>query len=437
MEYTIIEQINSNKKTKFIKFDLENDTLSREWGLRDGATQVTKHTYSYINKGKKNELSPKQAAHADYERILRKKCKEGYTIVESTTYKVIPLINNTNEIDSITLPLTHLPTEFCCSKPTAKANDKKINQACKEGNVQFNIKHNGLCHYIFINYKQEIILYTRRMDDHTAKYPKIVEAVKQQNYPPGTVLITEFIVEPENLSIFHLEAFRLISKISKIDTLKGKLQPDQSRSFHRQQENPVRVCVFGVLYYAFDPVWTQMTQGEIEKVFLQKLPDVTENYTLFKPIIPTGVTTLNQAKKYIKKAGDNLEGLVVWMLNEKMEVTFNGKPKRRCSYKLKVAKETDVIATGWNEGKGNRQGLIGALKIGEYCKDGTWRDLGTIGSGIEDGEADPTNWKFPCVIEIEYDNRFPDTGKFQFPRFNKVHAEKIPEDLGWKEKKEN
>lgn len=79
--------------------------------------------------------------------------------------------------------------------------------------------------------------------------------------------------------------------------------------------------------------------------------------------------------------------------------------------------DVDVIADGYIEGKGKLQGRIGALKICQYDSNNNRVDLGSVG-GLSDKDKDPDSWKFPCVVEIKHDQRFPDTGKFQFPRFS-------------------
>jgi len=406
-----LEQPSSTGRTKFIELTLEPPTLHREWGLVGGKTQKTSHTYDYVNKGKSNELTPEEASIERFDRLVAKKQKEGYRTPDQ--------VSESEQVKG--LDFTYLPTEFCCSKPIQKLAPAKIDK----GRCKFFMKYNGLCHYILIDKDCEVRIYTRRMDDHTAKYPDIVEDVKKKNFPAGTVLISELTVPvclESKQYLTHMESFKRISEIAKKDTLEGKLKEDQTESLRRQERHPVYAVVFGVLYYDGKPIWETHTYDEMYKTYIQ---DLVGRLTAPEPM---PFTTLDEAQAFLKDTGDRYEGLVAWMLDEKMEVSFNGKPKRRAAYKVKVSKEMDVIAYDWVEGKGDRQGVIGALKIGEYLPDGTWKDLGTVGSGIEDADAEPSLWEFPCVIEVKYDNRFP-TGKFQFPRFVKVHEDKTVKDL--------
>jgi ATP-dependent DNA ligase len=160
-----------------------------------------------------------------------------------------------------------------------------------------------------------------------------------------------------------------------------------------------------------------------------------ENYRLAADqavFVPTEVpiTSAAQAFEIVKKNKHKIEGLIVWDIDQSMKLTLNGKPDRCACYKIKAKGEKDVIAAGWEEGTGKLQGKIGSLKIGQYSPTGEWIDLGTV-AGLKhtQGECDPANWTFPCVIEVEYDQIFPDTGKFQFGHFVKVHEDKLISDV--------
>lgn len=423
-------------KTKYIEFTLNGDTLERTWGLMGGAEQATSNTYDYINKGKSNQKTPEQAASADLHRIVAKKCKEGYRVI-NTGYNLDQFPegwisdNQGHNDDSSLGDFDCLPTAFCMSKPRnsmTKSQEKKINIFLVDGTACCDIKVNGICHYILATSTGDVRVYTRRMDDHTKKYPQLVAAVRASNIPPYSLLIAELTVANHRY-IPHMAAFKAISEISKVDTVGGKLKDDLTKSLKRQEKSPVQAVIFGALYWNRRPLVESMTMKENKEHILTWLnsianPVVTENQIpiLSCPETIHSINSIRAGKSYLQSRGDDLEGLVIWMLDEKMEVSFNGKPKRRAAFKLKIKKDIDVIATGYVEGKGDRQGKIGALKIAEFV-DGKLVDLGTVGSGIRDDQADPKDWTFPCVIEIQYDNRYS-TGKFQFSRFTKVHEDK-------------
>jgi len=418
MQNITLVQKNTNGRVKFIQLELEGDTVSRTWGLVDGKTQQTSNTYDFINKGKANQLDPVQAAKEDYERIIQTKTKEGYLVTDA--------LDTLPKLGDDVMDFDELPVQFCCSKPNTKILDKKANLLIKNKNSKYMLKYNGLCSYILITPKREVKIYTRRIDDFTSKFPSIVEAVKKLNLPANTLLVTEFVIDPD-LNIPHMEAFKLMSSISRSDTLKGKVKEDVTHTLFLQEEHPVKAVVFNVLFYDSK----NLTNEPYSVILNDYFPMFGPNNPIQDKLITPFSMEFNTHEDAILWAEENklqYEGLVLWEMDANAEITFNGKPSRRACYKVKASQDDDVVAYGFNEGTGDHQGKIGSLKIGKYDSDGNLVDLGKCGSGIADDMCDPILWTFPCVVEIKYDQRFP-TGKYQFPRFSCVHLEKVPTDI--------
>ncbi len=418
MNETHLVQKNSTGRIKFIIFNVRGNIICREWGLIGGKRQHQESVCTYINKGKINELSPAEAAEADCQRIIETKIKEGYQLVKNLNNIIFE--ENNNELDFYSIP-----TEFCCSKPIKTPNIKKINKALKEGKCTLSIKYNGMCHYILCTPERKIRIYTRRMDDHTEKYPLLVNQLEKDNvFPERSIAICELVVDPL-LKLPHMEGFKILSQISRLDTLKGKLKKDQTQSLNLQKEYPVKAAIFGMLYWEGNCVAQQIDSRDrfkINRDYLGKM--------YFVPV-DSGFESYEEAIEFLKIKENGLlyEGFIAWMLDEKLDISFSGKPKRRAAYKIKVPKEDDVVAYNYNEGK--EEGKIGSLCIGKLYDGGEWSrmtPLGNVGTGLKDKDLDPSTWDFPQVIEIIYDQRFP-TGKYQFPRFNKKHEDKVPEDV--------
>jgi len=419
MKEIILVQKNQLGRVKFINLFLEDNTVRRIWGLIDGKTQTTSNTYDYINKGKSNQLTPKKAAEEDYNRIIDTKIKEGYIITE--TLEELPNLDR-NKMD-----FNNLPVKFCCSKPYTSISKTKLDKLIKKDSVIFHIKENGLCHFILITENSDVKIYTRRIDDHTRKYPKIVKDIKKLNYPPKTLLIVELVIDPE-LKIPHMEGFKLMSSISRSDTLKGKVKEDITKTLTLQEAYTVKAVVFNLLFLDGKDLTTQ-SYNRIFNLHLKKIADHDD----IDIVLPRTISFLSYDEAYgwATTYGIEYEGAVAWLKEENAEITYNGKPNRRACYKLKAVKEDDVIAYGWKEGTGAKQGKIGSLLIGKYNDIGMIVPMGNVGSGlkIKEGDCEVENWKFPCVIEIQYDQRFK-TAKYQFPRFTgKVHVEKLPSEI--------
>lgn len=413
--------VRKNKKgtPQFLKITLTGDTVSREWGLIRGKSRKTAHTYGTINAGKSNELGPEQAAQADFDRIVGKKCKAGY--VQATHLDNLPDLDQPVRID-----LDNIPAALCVSKPRQSASPATLDRLARSENGKFFIKYNGLFHFVLIKTDGEIRIFTRRWCDHTAKYPEIVQAVKDCNYPNGTLLGFEFCIDP-TLKIPHMTAFKLMSGISKADCADGRIKnPDLPNTRARLQQHRVRAAAITLLYCDGAPTW-HAAYGDILHRLTLKMPRIADQKAIF---VPTEVPVQSgaQALELVKANKDSIEGFIAWDLTQSMTVTLNGRPDRSAAWKVKAQGEKDVIATGYEPGSGRHQGRIGSLRIGQYDARGTWTDLGTVG-GLPDDMRDPDTWEFPCVIEVIFDQIFPDTGKFQFGRFSKIHEDKTPEDV--------
>lgn len=426
MEEVIFVQKNSLSRIKYIILSLESDTVNRKWSLIGSENvQETSNTYGYINKGKANELSPEEAAKIDFNRIIAIKLKEGY--LKTNSLDTLPDFNNDN------MDFDNLPVQFCCSKPHTSITESKCNKLIKDKLLRFFIKENGLCHFILVTSTGEIKIYSRRLDLLTVKYPAIVEAVKNLELPNNTLIIAEFVIDPD-LEIPHMESFQLMSSISRSDTLSGAVKENVEKTLELQKKHKVTAVLFNILF--MDGIDTTALKYED---ILEKLSEIDKRYNSIAG--ETSNILLARELKFEsfddawKWAQDNTilyEGLVAWNIEENAEITYNGKPNRRACYKLKAEKEDDVIAYDWKEGTGAKQGKVGSLYIGKYNKERTEIiPFGRVGSGlkIKQGECEIDYWKLPCVIEISYDQRFP-TGKYQFPRFTgKIHLEKIPSDI--------
>lgn len=418
MEKIILVQKNIHGRVKFITLILEDATVSREWGLIAGKTQTTSNTYDFINKGKANELSPSEAALDDFNRLTIKKKKEGYIEIES--------LDKLPDLEENRMDFNDLPVQFCCSKPHTKITSKKLDKLITKNLVRFFIKENGLCHFVLITSENEVKIYSRRIDDHTKKYPKLTKAFDNLKLPAGTLIAIELVID-DSLYKMHMERFQRVSSISKSDVLKGQVQESIEKTLALQEETPVIAMMFNILYLdGFD----RTTVDYDSTITIMQDMESYDTSGFIKTPREIVFPSYDEAYVWVKNNKLTIEGLVVWNKEENAEITYNGKPNRRACYKLKAVAEDDVIAYDWLEGSGSNQGKIGSLLIGKYNFEGELTPLGKVGSGLKpkQGDCEIDNWSFPCVIEIEYEQRFP-TGKYQFPRFSKKHEDKIPSDI--------
>lgn len=422
---------------KCIHMELAGDTLAREYGLVGGKMQTTSNTYKALNVGKKNEKSPECVALEDYERILKKKTEEGYREISEQEFRKISggefREDHSSDLDVLE-DFLNPPRSFTCSKPITSISDKKLDRLILDCQAIIGEKENGLCHWIFVDFPDNhedmgVRIFTRRMDDHTAKYPGIVKAVQALPIGGQTVFATELVINPTGDG--HLADFKKICGISRADTVKGELKFVDGRlpkTEDRTAKNVVRAMIFHVLWLNGQPLWSEP--------YHKAHNWLTKNI----PAKDVGGRLFHQVLENFESAGDlragasanraRNEGYVIWDRDACAEVGFTGKPKRRACWKAKPVQETDVVVTELlMEGRGKRQGKVGALQIGAYDENGIIVDLGKVGSGLTDESAEPGFWpELPCTIMIEYAEQF-ETGKFQFPVFKHIHPDKSPSEV--------
>lgn len=417
---TILVQKNTHGRIKFIELVLAYDTVSRVWGLVGGKTQTTSNTYDYINKGKANELNPLEAASADYDRIIETKMKEGYLPTKS--------LDDLPDFDNEQMDFENLPVQFCCSKPYISIPKTKLNKYIKNNSIRWFLKENGLCHFILITPSKEVKIYSRRIDDHTAKYPKIAKAFEALGLPANTLIAVELTIDGTDEFVLHMERYNRTQSISRSDTLKGKVKDNVDKTLVLQEETPIIAVMFNILYLdGFNR--TTVDYNSTINIMTDMESYDTSGY--IRTPRELSFDSYQEAYDWAFENLDMVEGLVIWVKEENAEITYNGKPSRRACYKFKAVREDDVIAYDWKEGTGAKQGKVGSVYIGKYNKELTEIvPMGRVGSGIKikEGQCELDFWPFPCVIQISYDQRFP-TGSYQFPRFDKKHEDKIPTDV--------
>jgi ATP-dependent DNA ligase len=169
-------------------------------------------------------------------------------------------------------------------------------------------------------------------------------------------------------------------------------------------------------------------------------------------VSPTRLATLSEAIDLVKK--HKWEGLVLWRKDQATVVHVNGSPARCNCWKLKPVGEEDVVATGYELGKGKNAKVVGKFRIATYqppseptgtdmlmrradpqtrsWKDGhggggSFKPMGKCGTGLSDKlRTEALKWKYPCVIQIEYDQK-SEKG-FRFPVFIRKRDDKKVSD---------
>jgi len=429
MERVILVQQSDRGSVKYKTIEVEGREVRRFWGWVGGdKEQETSHIYSGMNKGKKNEISGEENALNNYRRIVDKNIRDGYAVVGEgmEMMDVAERFSRKEEEGKIEL---EIDSSLCVSKPVSSVDVGKLEVLRKAGRLLYEVKYNGMCHYIVTDNDYKVSVYTRKWHDHSRKYVDIIESFKKIDMfgERNTMVVGEMVWE--DFDGGHIEKFKKMSEISKVDCVGGVVKEDVSETEIRK-EGKLKFVVFGVLYVAGKDVTKTHSVGEMRSEWIDRLDNYVDG-VIVKPqrfCTPSGgAISYEKATIFLEKNRYRYEGFIAWDLDDYI-VLSAGSPKRRAGWKIKNVIEEDVIAYGYMEGKGDKQGRIGSLLIGKLGENGEMVELGRVGSGLLDAECDIDKWVFPVVIAIEYNAVF-ESGLYQFPRFVKRQEDKSVEEV--------
>lgn len=191
---------------------VKGNRVRTEHGILGGAMQKTDYVGQAKNIGKTNAITAEQDALAEARRDCRKKRDfEGFDEYVNSTN-----IDHRNQDISIQALLTDLPGSFCLYKPENNLYDqKKLLEKAKKGEVWYSLKRDGVAKWVVVDYYGNIQIYSRRSRrwndkegptelpdgslDHksvvpwASRFPHLVEAVKQLELPPGSMMACELV----------------------------------------------------------------------------------------------------------------------------------------------------------------------------------------------------------------------------------------------------
>ncbi len=237
---------------------------------------------------------------------------------------------------------------------------KKVGKPCA---VEY--KYDGFRLLIHKN-RNNIILFTRRLENVTKQFPEVVEYIKK--YVKGN----SFILDSEAVG-FHKKnkEYKPFQEISQRIRRKYDIE-------RLQNELPIEINVFDILYYN----GKSLINEPFEKRTLL-IKKIIRNYP-YKIIHAKQIITSNEAKaeKFYKKAlKDKQEGVMFKNLKAAYQ------PGSRVGHMLKVKpeeKDLDLVITGGNYGTGKRFGWLSSFILS--CRDGEGKllEIGKVGTGIKE-----------------------------------------------------
>jgi len=218
----------------------------------------------------------------------------------------------------------------------------------------------------------QIILFSRRMENITDQYPDALELVKKN------IKAKEAIIEAECVAV---------------DTDTGEMKPFQEL-MHRRRKYDIHKAIeeYPVSLFVFDTLYAEgrdltLEPYPIRHKFLENLTEQSERVRIAKYII-TGDP--EELESFFEEAIENgCEGLVCKSIDEEAVYQAGARGwlwiKYKRDYKSEMTDTVDLVVTGAFHGRGKRAGTYGALLLTVYNSgNDIFETICKCGSGFTD-----------------------------------------------------
>lgn len=398
--YTILFHRKKSGTVKVWESWIVGQSVFSKWGQQGGKMNNT------------SEFSQDPDAKQARKILLRK--RKGY---EETLGNVIEQV----EVKTTQgLNFEKLPRSFAPAKPLKSFNPTQMAEWDRQKLLIVQRKRDGERHRLVSDSRARLRVYSSSNDDVTDLLEPLLEGL---TLPPKTLVDVELVVTGPKGE----DNFEMVSSIKRSlpDRAQRKIAEFQDKGFF------VQLLAFDLLWENGVAVWKNPYEQRYRR--LAKLldrgyddeqnPDPEPRMVLRMPPVSiswTRTATLKESIDLVRK--HKWEGLVVWRRDHATVCHLNGSPARVNCWKLKPVKEIDIVATGYELGKGKNANVVGKFRIA-FVNGSGMVPMGKCGGGLDDKtRADALKWKYPCVIQIEYDKR-SEKG-FRFPIFIRKRDDK-------------
>lgn len=388
---TVLYHRRKDGRVKIWMVRLDGDTVTQSWGTHEKKIQTTKH------KVKANDRDTAEArARQRYDRLIEMRERKGYV-------RELNKVVETVMVDDDGFDFDNLPRHFAPAKPIKQADLATLQKWDDQGLLSVQRKRDGMRHRIVSGNFGTIRIYSSSNEDVTEALEGLLGGLR---LPRRTIIDAELVVEMPDGS----DSFKKVSEIARSHA------PKASQKIARaiKEGCDVRFMAFDLLYDAGKP--TYKLAYEIRRGTLGSL--LGSAYRSSRGGVYTVPEQKSLASAIVNVKTLGWEGLVVWRKDQATHVRVNGSPARVNCWKVKFVKEEDVVATGYRLGKGKNHNVVGNFTLTHRGK-----PMGNCGGGLDDEtRAAALRWKYPCVIQIEYDSK---TEKgFRFPTFIRKRDDK-------------
>lgn len=317
--------------------------------------------------------------------------------------------------------LEPLDKRFVPPKPQNSVENGKIIAVEKAGNAIFTRKRDG--HYLTVVIKKNVRLYTRGIvKDVTANFPHIVNELRGLHLPKGGALFGSELIMDRGGKDCREYVARLTSRAAA-DAI--ALQEEQGRA---------SLMVFNMLVLGGEDISSTQNAERIARVH-----ELLRGREHVRPVEILNCTFEEAQQRVLK---EKWEGLVVYDATKKSGYRLHGNESNPLRpdgcWKKKPAYEDDFIAYAWEPGTAGKrhEKRMGKIFLAQFDERGNRILCGEVGTGFSDEEREAlaNDSLYPCVVQVEYERRFPPrrvrSNAVQCalcnPRFVRLRDDKLP-----------
>ena len=230
--------------------------------------------------------------------------------------------------------------------------------------------------------KDEVILFSRRLENITAQYPDGVEYIRKH------VKTEEAIVEAEAVAV---------------DPETGEMKPFQELMHRRRKygikeamaEHPIILFMFDVLYV--DGKDLTLQPYHVRHDYLEKVIEQTDNVKVAESTIAENPEQLEQFFEKTVESGS--EGIMCKSVNEDSVYQAGTRGwnwiKYKRDYRSEMTGTLDLVVVGAFHGRGKRAGTYGAFLLAAYDPDkDVFETVTKVGTGFTDADLE----KLPTLL---------------------------------------
>ncbi len=316
-------------------------------------------------------------------------------------------------------------------RPMLAQNAASVEDALREmgGEAAFEIKYDGARVQVHKD-GENVIIYSRRLENVTKSIPEVVEAIKEALKPERA------IVEGELVAIEN----------------GGKPRPFQYvlRRFRRKYNIDEMIEKIPLELNLFDLMFVD-GEGLIEKTFVdrrKKLEEIVKESERIKLAVQLVTGDAAEAEKFYKRALElGHEGVMAKRLDSVYEPGNRGKKWLKVKPTME---DLDLVIIGAEWGEGRRAHVLGSFLVAAFDQhSGEFVPVGKVGSGFTDEDlAEFTEMLKPLIVreegkyveieprvvievtyqEIQRSPKYRSGFALRFPRYVALREDKSPEE---------